>query len=240
MSEIELAKCQNGHQYDPSEHDECPYCPKTVGGEVESRKRAVTPVAASPPATMVEGGQDSSAEARGGAPPAADGHTVMESEAAGRETAGTVVGSPPAGAARRADRAAPGTEADTVRGSRGGGGGAPYETRVVGVDDVKLMPIFAWLVVLEGAQQYVDFRIAQEQVYLGGATECDIVIEDDFISGEHASIRCREGKFFITDLDSRNGTFVNDFTPDARIDRVELKDGDNIRIGQVVLKFKCL
>lgn len=248
MSEIKWEKCKNGHQYDPAEHQECPYCPRTVGGEVESRKRAAKPVVASPSATVVEGAQGGSHEtpavsgpAPGGARPAGGDHTAVETGSAGREAGGTVVEDPSASTTRQ-DRVPPDTVADTPspRGSERGGAEGGRFTRVVGVDDVKLMPIFAWLAVLEGAQQYMDFRIDQEQVYLGGSAECDIVLEDDFISGEHASLRYREGKFFITDLDSRNGTFVNDFSADARIDRVQLHDGDSIRIGKALMKFKCL
>jgi pSer/pThr/pTyr-binding forkhead associated (FHA) protein len=54
----------------------------------------------------------------------------------------------------------------------------------------------------------------------------------------HASISYKDGKFVITDLDSTNGTFINnDSDPLAR---VELRDNDIIRVGETSLKFKCL
>ena len=37
----------------------------------------------------------------------------------------------------------------------------------------------------------------------------------------------------VVPLVPQNGTFVNDFAEEARIDRVELKDGDDIRLGGV-------
>lgn len=159
---------------------------------------------------------------------------------------GTVVeGAPVAPASQQSG--GPGTVVEGVGSSPAGpteGGGAGRSTRMVSLADQQppppTMPIFAWLVVLEGSQQYVDFRIDGEQTYLGGDASCQIIITDEFASGEHASIRFREGRFTLTDLDSRNGTFVNDFAPEARIDRVELNDGDEIRIGQTLLKFKCL
>jgi pSer/pThr/pTyr-binding forkhead associated (FHA) protein len=58
------------------------------------------------------------------------------------------------------------------------------------------------------------------------------------ISGKHASLRAQDGKFFLTDLDSTNGTFLN--RDDKRIAREEIKDNDLIRLGEVTLKFKCL
>jgi len=42
----------------------------------------------------------------------------------------------------------------------------------------------------------------------------------------------------ITDLDSTNGTFLNDGA--EPVSRVELKDNDVIRAGETSLKFKCL
>ena len=101
-------------------------------------------------------------------------------------------------------------------------------------------PIFAWLIVMQGVQQYEVFRIDQEQTYIGGRSECDIVLQDEFVSSEHASVRYRDGKFFITDLDSSNGTFVNDSNPSVSIDREEIKDGDDVQIGTTLMKFKCI
>jgi hypothetical protein len=130
-----------------------------------------------------------------------------------------------------------GTVLETARNT----GGSDRRTRILSeVDIEELKPIFGWMVVLEGSNQYEVFRISQEQTYLGGNDKNDIVLSDEFISSEHASIRYRDGTFFITDLDSSNGTFVNKFEPEDRIDRVELKDGDDIRIGQMHIKFKCI
>ena len=84
------------------------------------------------------------------------------------------------------------------------------------------------------------FRIKKEQAYIGTSSENDIILDDGFISGEHASIRLRDDQFYLTDLDSRNGTYVNDSECQERIDRVELNDGDEIYLGKVVLKFKCI
>ena len=70
------------------------------------------------------------------------------------------------------------------------------------------------------------------------AADADIVLDDGAISGKHASLRYKDQKFTITDLDSTNGTFLND-RPDP-IAREELKDNDILRIGEVTLKFKSL
>jgi predicted component of type VI protein secretion system len=51
-------------------------------------------------------------------------------------------------------------------------------------------------------------------------------------------LRHRDGAFSLTDLDSHDGTFLNEGI--ARIARQMLKDNDVIRIGCVSLKFKVL
>ncbi len=91
---------------------------------------------------------------------------------------------------------------------------------------------------LTGQQKGEDFRIREGPNIIGSATDADIVLRDHAISGKHASLRYKDQKFTITDLDSTNGTFLNDRTDP--IAREELKDNDVIRMGGVTLKFKCL
>ena len=63
------------------------------------------------------------------------------------------------------------------------------------------------------------------------------MLRDSGVSGKHASLRYKDQKFFLTDLDSTNGTYLND-GPNP-IAREELKDNDVVRIGEVSLKFEC-
>jgi pSer/pThr/pTyr-binding forkhead associated (FHA) protein len=73
---------------------------------------------------------------------------------------------------------------------------------------------------------------------LGTGPDCEIVVDDATVSAKHASLRRKDGKFWLTDLDSTNGTFVNDGT--EAIAREEIKDNDTIKLGKLALKFKCL
>jgi hypothetical protein len=99
-------------------------------------------------------------------------------------------------------------------------------------------PVVGWLVALNGEQKGEDFRIRDGQNSIGSASDVDIVIKDTGVSGKHGSLRYKEGKFYLTDLDSTNGTFLNENK--EPISREELKDNDVIRVGDVSLKFKCL
>ena len=62
---------------------------------------------------------------------------------------------------------------------------------------------------------------------------CDIGLDDDAVSREHARIKFDEGAFYIDDLLSSNGTMVNG----QRIQRHELRDRDEIRIGDTNMIF---
>jgi pSer/pThr/pTyr-binding forkhead associated (FHA) protein len=73
-----------------------------------------------------------------------------------------------------------------------------------------------------------------ETAVIGRAVECDVVIASTRVSREHARLRHEGRKWFLEDLGSTNGTFLND----ERIIRpMELRDGDQIAIGEVTFTF---
>jgi hypothetical protein len=109
--------------------------------------------------------------------------------------------------------------------------------KTVLLTDKRKPPVVGWFVALTGDQKGEDFRIREGQNVVGSASDADIILRDTAISGKHASLRYKDQKFFLTDLDSSNGTYLND-APDP-ISREELKDNDVVRIGEVSLKFKC-
>jgi two-component system cell cycle response regulator len=72
---------------------------------------------------------------------------------------------------------------------------------------------------------------------LGRSWEAEGHIEDDSISRFHAEISAQDGAFFITDLASKNGTFVND----ERVTSAELRDGSRVRLGtRVAFRFSVM
>ena len=62
----------------------------------------------------------------------------------------------------------------------------------------------------------------------------DIFLNDTYMSGEHARLTLHEGRWWLADLGSTNGTFVNG----TRIDRpTPLAPGVEVRFGRINLRF---
>jgi len=69
---------------------------------------------------------------------------------------------------------------------------------------------------------------------IGRSSDNDIQLSNDSISSHHAEIhRRREGEFYIVDLASKNGIYVNE----QKVSQTELQDGDLIELGEVRLHF---
>ena len=74
----------------------------------------------------------------------------------------------------------------------------------------------------------------EEDVTIGRSNKNTIMIKDPYISKNHLSIVKDEGEYFLEDLNSANGTFING---DRIMDVVRLNNGDTIRFGQVEFIF---
>src|SRR5262245_32671009 len=107
--------------------------------------------------------------------------------------------------------------------------------QVVG-EETEFKPVVGWLVALNGTLKGHDFRIRDGKNVIGTAADTDIVLTDQYMSARHAVIRHEEGMFVIVDLDSTNGTYVND----QRCSKEELIDNDRVRLGRTEMKFKSL
>lgn len=66
-----------------------------------------------------------------------------------------------------------------------------------------------------------------------------IVINDNRISRKHTFIGPREGKMYVRDEGSTNGTYINSTSGD-RITEVELKAGDQVILGEAVASFEYI
>jgi len=91
----------------------------------------------------------------------------------------------------------------------------------------------AVLIYKDSGGRYVDFQVPMGKTKLGRSDEADLPIHDPLISRFHCEIRHNLGEFVIQDLESKNGTFVNE----KKIKEAKLKVGDKIRIGHTVIAF---
>ena len=85
-----------------------------------------------------------------------------------------------------------------------------------------------------GRRKQASWDIATE-VVIGRAAECAVSIDDEFASNLHAKIYRAEGRYYVEDLGSTNGTYVNG----RRINYpTELRGGDRIKIGRTEMEFR--
>src|SRR5437016_4848951 len=92
----------------------------------------------------------------------------------------------------------------------------------------------ALLSFIRGANQGSMVELAGDKVILGRNQDCTVVLNVPAVSREHAVIRRIQGKFYIEDMKSRNGTFVNSKEVTTR---TLLKDNDKIKICDNLLAF---
>jgi pSer/pThr/pTyr-binding forkhead associated (FHA) protein len=70
---------------------------------------------------------------------------------------------------------------------------------------------------------------------IGRAPECELLIDDTYASSQHARIFGKIGTWYVEDLGSTNGTFVNDQKLAAP---AMVQPGDKIRVGTTVLELR--
>jgi pSer/pThr/pTyr-binding forkhead associated (FHA) protein len=79
-----------------------------------------------------------------------------------------------------------------------------------------------------------DSYLLKGTISLGRSSENDIVIKDPFVSKRHLMITKDEEEYFIEDLGSSNGTYVN---KQLLVDAAKLVNGDIIKIGDLEFIF---
>jgi hypothetical protein len=98
------------------------------------------------------------------------------------------------------------------------------------------MPIVGWIVPLTGANQYQTFKLLFGVTKIGTGMDCNIVVQDQFMSHYHCEVICSPMGFTLKDGGSTNGTLVND----RRVGSHELVDNDMITMGKTNFKFKSI
>lgn len=96
------------------------------------------------------------------------------------------------------------------------------------------VPMGASVEVLEGFFAGLEVSVDRNRWIIGRGRCADLMIADPTISRAHAAIGYAEGRFFVEDLGSTNGTQVNG----SSSSHAELRDGDRIQMGKLWLRFR--
>jgi hypothetical protein len=99
--------------------------------------------------------------------------------------------------------------------------------------DVLPPKVEVWLEFISGKRAGEVVKINKSR-FIIGRTDGDLIIDDPHVSKKHAAIEIwSRDQMFIKDLESKNGTFLNNIL----VTRTKLKDGDIIKIGTSLMKF---
>jgi serine phosphatase RsbU (regulator of sigma subunit) len=93
----------------------------------------------------------------------------------------------------------------------------------------------ATLVIRQGQDVGRPFPLGEECSVIGRTADAAIYLPSQVVSRRHAQIRCEEGAYFIEDLGSFNGTLLNGR---RIVGSQPLADGDQVTVGDYVLKFQ--
>jgi diguanylate cyclase (GGDEF)-like protein len=96
-----------------------------------------------------------------------------------------------------------------------------------------IAPSNACLVVIYGDDMGRRIPLSAEPLTIGRASKCEVQIDHDSASRQHARITLANANYQIEDLGSTNGTYVND----ALVDITMLRDGDQVKVGRTIFKF---
>ncbi|WP_029291369.1 FHA domain-containing protein [Cellulomonas sp. HZM] len=91
------------------------------------------------------------------------------------------------------------------------------------------------LVVTEGPLTGTIVPLASSAVLIGRAPACTLVLDDDYSSSRHARIFPQADGWYVEDLGSTNGTFLDDQRVEAP---TPLTPGAQVRVGQSVIELQ--
>jgi transcriptional regulator with AAA-type ATPase domain len=94
----------------------------------------------------------------------------------------------------------------------------------------------ARLLVLRGQDRGRALHLDKEEVCVGTASSCDLVVADETVSRHHLSLRTLTDAYLLTDLESTNGTFFYG----RRIQSMHLQPGDSFDLGRTRIRLEAV
>jgi pSer/pThr/pTyr-binding forkhead associated (FHA) protein len=90
------------------------------------------------------------------------------------------------------------------------------------------------LYIVRGKYEQLSLGLKDQKTYVGRSPENDIQIQDNYVSRKHLELYKKGDTYFIRDLNSANGTFVNGKRIGSKVER-RIKEGDTIVIGMTLI-----
>jgi hypothetical protein len=112
----------------------------------------------------------------------------------------------------------------------------PMKTMALDVSAAGGQVAIGWIVATSGKHADQTFKLKPSRTLIGTGADCDVKVEDQFMSSHHCEVRFENGNFKLCDLGSTNGIVVND----KKVREHELVDNDQFRLGRTEFKFKSI
>jgi pSer/pThr/pTyr-binding forkhead associated (FHA) protein len=98
-------------------------------------------------------------------------------------------------------------------------------------------PLMANLEIVRGAYAGASFSIDRPVCSIGRGPQSDVRVRDESVSSNHATLLRKGATWFVVDLRSANGTFVNGLRVAGER---ELTPGSRLKLGSVEMVFRSL
>lgn len=83
--------------------------------------------------------------------------------------------------------------------------------------------------------ELISQQFQVSELVIGREQICDLILDEKTVSAEHARLSYHHGNWWVKDLDSRNGTYLNN---ELLITQAVLTSGDEIQLGQSILQIE--
>ncbi|MEZ6087171.1 MAG: FHA domain-containing protein [Pirellulaceae bacterium] len=92
----------------------------------------------------------------------------------------------------------------------------------------------AELIIACGSHKGEVVKVDNDVFLIGRSSKADLRVKSDSVSRKHCAIIARQGKVYVADMESRNGTIING-TKIPTEKKVRLQDGDILQVGKMKL-----
>ena len=112
------------------------------------------------------------------------------------------------------------------------------ETEVTSLEEIKAIPRISedcLVVIYSPETSYFGkrFTLQHKPFTIGRGQEHELVLTNEIVSRNHCRIERKKDRWTVKDLESTNGTYVND----EPVQELTLRPGDQIKVGNTILKY---